>query len=40
MVHIVYTWRRKKIKYVSLDPSKLKLEKIVGGVWPASITKK
>jgi len=40
MVHIVYTWRRKKIKYVELDPSKLRLEKIINGTWPASITKK
>lgn len=39
MVQIVYTWRRKKIKYVELDPKKLKLEKIVDGVWPASVKK-
>ncbi|HUC80254.1 MAG TPA: sialidase family protein [Flavisolibacter sp.] len=35
MVHIVYTWRRKKIKYVKLDPSKLKLVEIKNGQWPA-----
>jgi predicted neuraminidase/sugar phosphate isomerase/epimerase len=34
MVQIVYTWRRKRIKYVELDPSKLVLKKIVNGVWP------
>jgi alpha-L-rhamnosidase len=34
MVHIVYTWRRKKIKYVMIDPSKLKLKKIKDGRWP------
>jgi alpha-L-rhamnosidase len=39
MVQIVYTWRRKKIKYVELDPMKLKLVKIEGGVWPAGVTK-
>jgi alpha-L-rhamnosidase len=33
-VHIVYTWHRKKIKYVEIDPAKLKLEKIVNGLWP------
>jgi alpha-L-rhamnosidase len=25
MIHIVYTWRRKKIKYVKIDPSKLQM---------------
>ena len=34
MVHIVYTWRRQRIKYVMIDPSKLKLVKIVNGKWP------
>lgn len=35
MVHIVYTWRRKKIKYAKLDPAKLQRIKIVNGQWPA-----
>jgi predicted neuraminidase len=39
MVHIVYTWHRKKIKYVELDPSKLDMKKIDGGRWPLSVTK-
>jgi len=34
MVHIVYTWRREKIKYVKIDPSKLKMVRIENGVWP------
>ena len=34
MVHIVYTWRRQKIKYVKIDPSKLVGVKIVDGKWP------
>jgi predicted neuraminidase len=34
MVHIVYTWRRQKIKYVEVDPSKLEMIKIVDGKWP------
>lgn len=34
MLHIVYTWRRQKIKYVKVDPSKLKLVKIEKGLWP------
>ncbi len=37
MVHIVYTWRRQKIKYVKIDPSKLKLEEIKDGKWPGVI---
>jgi predicted neuraminidase len=35
MVHIVYTWRRQKIKYVKVDPSKLVMREIVNGKWPA-----
>ncbi|GAB2824044.1 sialidase family protein [Ferruginibacter profundus] len=34
MVHIVYTWRRQKIKYVKIDPSKLKLKRIKNEKWP------
>jgi alpha-L-rhamnosidase len=35
MVHVVYTWRRQKIKYVKIDPSKVVLKEIVNGKWPA-----
>jgi alpha-L-rhamnosidase len=34
MVHVVYTWRREKIKYVKIDPSNLTLTKIKNGQWP------
>ena len=34
MVHVVYTWRRQKIKYVKIDPSKLIGKKIKKGEWP------
>lgn len=34
MLHVVYTWRRQKIKYVKIDPRKLELVKIENGVWP------
>jgi alpha-L-rhamnosidase len=40
MVQIVYTWRRTRIRYVKLDPSKLVLVKIENGVWPKSVMKK
>ncbi|MCF2501871.1 exo-alpha-sialidase [Dyadobacter sp. CY107] len=36
MVHIVYTWRRERIKYVKIDPSKLKGKTISEGKWPLS----
>lgn len=35
MVHVVYTWRREKIKYVKIDPSKLEMVPIINGQWPA-----
>jgi Alpha-L-rhamnosidase N-terminal domain./Bacterial alpha-L-rhamnosidase. len=34
MVHIVYTWRRDRIKYVKVDPGQLKPIKIENGIWP------
>lgn len=33
-VHIVYTWRRQRIKYVKIDPSQLTMVKIKHGEWP------
>lgn len=34
MVHIVYTWRRQKLKYVKIDPRKLVALPIKNGIWP------
>ena len=34
MVHIVYTWRRERIKHVIIDPSKLELKPILNEKWP------
>ncbi|WP_163399584.1 sialidase family protein [Flavobacterium fluviatile] len=34
MVHIVYTWRRQKLKYVKIDPDKLVALPIKNGIWP------
>ncbi|MEO6230560.1 MAG: sialidase family protein [Ferruginibacter sp.] len=37
MVHIVYTWRRERIKYVKIDPSKLKMKLIKNEKWPGVV---
>lgn len=34
MIHIVYTWRRERIKYVKIDPVALQTVKIENGNWP------
>jgi predicted neuraminidase len=34
LVHITYTWERKRIKHIVIDPRKLSLRPIVDGVWP------
>ncbi len=34
LVHVVYTWRRERIKHVVIDPAQLKLKKIKGMNWP------
>jgi len=34
MVHIVYTWKREKVKHVVLDPNELSVKRIVNGTWP------
>lgn len=33
-VHIVYTWRRQKVMYVKVDPSKLEMKEIRDEIWP------
>jgi len=33
-VHITYTWKRQRIKHVTLDPAKLVLRTMKDGAWP------
>jgi alpha-L-rhamnosidase len=37
LVHVVYTWKRERIKHVVIDPAQLKLSPIVDGKWPDAI---
>lgn len=34
LVHVTYTWQRKKVRHVTIDPTKLQTQPIVDGVWP------
>ncbi|GAB4018684.1 sialidase family protein [Spirosoma koreense] len=34
LVHVIYTWRRQKIKHAVIDPKKLTLKPIENGIWP------
>ena len=34
MVHFIYTWRRERMKYVKVDPSKLRMKLIKDEKWP------
>ena len=34
LVHITYTWKRQRVKHVTVDPAKLVLKPIAEGKWP------
>lgn len=34
LVHVVYTWKRERVKHAIIDPAKLQLQPIAAGVWP------
>lgn len=35
LVHVVYTWNRKRVRHVVIDPEKLELVPLQDGKWPA-----
>jgi predicted neuraminidase len=36
LVHVTYTWQRRRVKHVTIDPRKLEPKPIQGGTWPDS----
>jgi predicted neuraminidase len=38
LVRVTYTWKRRRIKHVTLDPSKLAEQEMPDGQWPAELT--
>src|SRR5207244_300318 len=36
LVHISYTWQRRRVRHVVIDPRKLVLRDMPGGEWPAT----
>jgi hypothetical protein len=34
LVHITYNWKRRKMKYVVITPTKLSAKPIIEGKWP------
>lgn len=34
LVHITYTWKRKKVRHAVIDPTKLETRPIINGEWP------
>ena len=33
-VHATYTWKRRRVRHVVIDPATLKLRDLVEGAWP------
>ena len=34
LVHITYTWKRQRVKHVTIDPTKLAIRPLIDGKWP------
>ncbi len=37
LVHILYTWNRKKLRHVVVDPTKLELVEMKDNKWPEAV---
>jgi predicted neuraminidase len=37
LVHVTYTWRRERVRHVTVDPAKLQPVRIANGQWPAEV---
>jgi predicted neuraminidase len=37
LVHITYTWKRERVRYVAVDPAQLRPQALAGGRWPAEV---
>jgi predicted neuraminidase len=37
-VHITYTWKRRRVRHVTLDPTQLALEEMTEGRWPGALS--
>jgi predicted neuraminidase len=37
LVHVTYTWRRQRIRHVTIDPAKLPAVRIANGEWPGAV---
>ena len=38
LVHVTYTWKRRRIKHVVIDPAKLVMRPVKNGAWPKEIS--
>lgn len=37
LIHVTYTWKRERVRHVTLDPAKFQPKPIMEGAWPADV---